>query len=242
MVTAAARLTLHASEQTCVWMDAGVLAYRLCDRGFDCEHCPLDAALRGVAREGETAPADSPPPVAVFPDDRLYTTGHIWVRTLDRSGRRVRVGIDGFAAPMLGLPGEVRLSVDAGSVARGEALCTLVLEGETLEVSSPVAARRIVPNEGVRDQPWRLVAAPYGGGWLAELELHPGEALAGLFDADAAHRHAQFDARRFRRLIAYELLADADTPVLPGPPEGGTDLRRLLGTRRYTVIIRQLMQ
>ena len=35
--------------ETCVWMDAGVLAYKLCDRGFDCSHCPLDAALRGLS-------------------------------------------------------------------------------------------------------------------------------------------------------------------------------------------------
>lgn len=30
----------------CVWMRAGVVTYKLCDRDFDCEHCPLDAALR----------------------------------------------------------------------------------------------------------------------------------------------------------------------------------------------------
>jgi hypothetical protein len=31
----------------CVWMRAGVIRFWLCDRNFDCEHCPLDAALRG---------------------------------------------------------------------------------------------------------------------------------------------------------------------------------------------------
>lgn len=30
----------------CVWMRAGVIRFWLCDRDFDCEHCPLDAALR----------------------------------------------------------------------------------------------------------------------------------------------------------------------------------------------------
>ena len=29
----------------CVWMDAGVVNYKLCDRGYDCERCPLDQAL-----------------------------------------------------------------------------------------------------------------------------------------------------------------------------------------------------
>lgn len=33
----------------CVWMQAGVVGYKLCDRGFDCDLCPFDAALRGQA-------------------------------------------------------------------------------------------------------------------------------------------------------------------------------------------------
>ena len=36
----------------CVWMRAGVIRFWLCDRDFDCEHCPLDAALRGRASYG----------------------------------------------------------------------------------------------------------------------------------------------------------------------------------------------
>jgi hypothetical protein len=34
--------------ELCVWMLSGVLNYRLCDRDLDCEHCPLDRALRGI--------------------------------------------------------------------------------------------------------------------------------------------------------------------------------------------------
>lgn len=32
---------------SCVWMRAGLIRFWLCDRDFDCENCPLDAALRG---------------------------------------------------------------------------------------------------------------------------------------------------------------------------------------------------
>jgi hypothetical protein len=43
--------------ELCLWMLSGVLNYRLCDRDFDCEHCPLDRALRGIetAVESESA-------------------------------------------------------------------------------------------------------------------------------------------------------------------------------------------
>lgn len=37
------------SPKQCVWMQAGVVGYKLCDREFDCDLCPFDAALRGHA-------------------------------------------------------------------------------------------------------------------------------------------------------------------------------------------------
>lgn len=40
----------QTTDQACVWMSAGVLRFWLCDRGFDCDRCPLDAALRRVRR------------------------------------------------------------------------------------------------------------------------------------------------------------------------------------------------
>ena len=36
----------HA-ELPCVWVSAGVLSYRPCDREYECEGCPLYLALRG---------------------------------------------------------------------------------------------------------------------------------------------------------------------------------------------------
>jgi hypothetical protein len=47
----------QTTDQACVWMAAGVLRFWLCDRGFDCDRCPLDAALRRVRRPGLTAQA-----------------------------------------------------------------------------------------------------------------------------------------------------------------------------------------
>lgn len=35
--------------EQCVWMQACVVGYKLCDREFDCDRCPFDAALSGEA-------------------------------------------------------------------------------------------------------------------------------------------------------------------------------------------------
>jgi hypothetical protein len=51
----------------CVWMDAGVVNYKLCDRGFDCERCPLDQALH---RRPSARPAKAKPGETVFQNGR----------------------------------------------------------------------------------------------------------------------------------------------------------------------------
>jgi hypothetical protein len=32
----------------CVWMSAGLVAFKLCDREGECEACPFDRAMRGL--------------------------------------------------------------------------------------------------------------------------------------------------------------------------------------------------
>ena len=45
----------------CVWMHAGVIRFRLCNRAFDCEHCPLDAALCGRPVPNQQSSPSAPP-------------------------------------------------------------------------------------------------------------------------------------------------------------------------------------
>jgi len=44
------------NAETCVWMEARVISFWLCNRDFDCEHCPLDAALRGGSPVSDRGP------------------------------------------------------------------------------------------------------------------------------------------------------------------------------------------
>jgi hypothetical protein len=39
------RSWMPPEELQCIWMTAGVLTYKLCNRRFDCEHCLLHQAL-----------------------------------------------------------------------------------------------------------------------------------------------------------------------------------------------------
>lgn len=255
----------------CVWMSAGLIRYKLCDRGFDCEHCPLDAALCGRRGVGEgSGPGFGAGGPVWFPADRLYTAGHLWLGDgggagngngerdgggesdgdgSGAGGRRLRVGLDAFAAALLGTVAGVEGTAAPGvPVAAGAPLCEVELRAGRLPVGVPLAARPERWNRPLADDPSLLRQEPYEGGWLAELTADPGTPFRrggsdGLLTADEARRRAGCDLRHFRRRLALLLLADGDGlgPTLPDGGELAVDVPGLLGPRRHLELLRELI-
>ena len=224
-------------DQRCVWAEAGLLAYK------HCEHCPLDAALRGApltparpeAHHGSRAEA------VRFPDDRLYARTHTWLQPA-ASGARARVGVDGFAAVLLSEPRRVRHRAGLQRLQKDQAFCVIDLDEGPLPLSVPLAAEITARNVLLDDDPAAVVADPYGEGWIAEIHLPDGNADgAALLRSGAARREARFDDRRFRRRVAFELLADADDPDADADARIGPDLCHMLGPARYLSLIRELV-
>lgn len=106
-----------ASELPCVWVTAGVLSYRPCDREFDCEACPLYQALRGGASAaaaagtaiGVPAVAGADDPAARFLAqlgagctlhlDRAYSQEGLWLEA--GADGDVRIGLDDYTLRLL---------------------------------------------------------------------------------------------------------------------------------------------
>src|SRR4030067_3521666 len=42
-----------ANESPCIWMEAGIIDYKLCDKNFDCENCPFDTIIKSGDRKDE---------------------------------------------------------------------------------------------------------------------------------------------------------------------------------------------
>jgi glycine cleavage system H lipoate-binding protein len=235
------------TDETCVWVTAGVLTYKLCDRGFDCEHCPLDAALHGCplasALRSEAAPVTGHR-FARFPADRLYSTGHTWVRPLEGDDGRVRLGLDSFAVTLVARPRHLRRDPVDGILHRGEPLCQLESDLGELSLATPVVAEVRRWNRALADDAALLVEAPYTEGWIVELALAGTSELGDLLRADDARDQARLDARRFRRRLALQLLADerpAEIPPAGGADPPGADLREILGGRRYLALVQELI-
>lgn len=118
------------------------------------------------------------------PEDLRYSTDHEWVRRTDGA---LRVGITDYARDALGdivfvsLP-EVGTSLAAGATA-GEVESTKAVS----EIYSPLAGTVLAINAPLAEDPEVLNDAPYGDGWLFEIEPTDPSAYDTLLDA-AAYR------------------------------------------------------
>ena len=142
----------HAREASpCIWVSAGVLNYRLCDKAYDCERCELYHALcqgnprslggtklapRDVGRGGARREPRLEESVNAYVSqflvgcrihlDRLYGLGHVWVLE-NTSG--ASVGLTPFALRVLHPIDEV-ITVGAGAGIRCDEACAWVRRGK----------------------------------------------------------------------------------------------------------------
>jgi len=240
------RQMLPDGSHPCVWMSAGQISYKLCDRDFECEACPLDAALRGqgqpsVEPAGRTSTAGSP--ALEFPDDRGYAPGHTWAGVLDDG--HVRVGLDAFAAGLLAHASGVVLPAPGAPVEKGRTAFWITDGASTVAIQSPVTGSVLRRNPRLREHPALATEAPYEDGWLVELSCDDSEAAsAGLDPAPLARERAVADSVRLRDAAIGATRAEAADAVGPTLLDGGgatADLIRVLGSVRYYAIVGRLL-
>ncbi|MBI5521351.1 MAG: glycine cleavage system protein GcvH [Desulfarculus sp.] len=118
-----------------------------------------------------------------FPDDLLYSPGHLWVRA---QGGTVTVGISDFAQDQLGRVVYVDLPSVGQAVAAGQEMGAVESAKSVSDLIAPVSGRVAEINEALADNPAPLNDDPYASGWLARIELS-GALPAELVDA-AAYR------------------------------------------------------
>src|SRR6185503_363261 len=117
----------------CVWMLAGVVDYKLCDREFDCEHCPFDIAIHeragikaqtsGRAQATESKSRESRPNSENVDGSELrasffYHPAHVWA-SVEEAGN-VRAGLDDFAQQIIERAYLIELPEEGANVTGGE--------------------------------------------------------------------------------------------------------------------------
>lgn len=231
--------------EPCVWMVAGLLSYRLCDRDFDCEHCPLDAAVHGV----HSAPApdagavpEGPPLDWGIRDGLTYHPAHGWVS--EPEAGRLRWGIDASTARLLDHVTEVVFPVPGSALMQGQVACWVIDDGDPVPLRAPVSGRVARCNPALAREPALMIHEPYDAGWLMEVESPGGLAHQhGLCGGTERRARAARQMRRFHRDAMACL--HLDPGVGSTAQDGGEpvlDLRGVLGRERYHRLVYSVLR
>jgi glycine cleavage system H lipoate-binding protein len=208
---------LARDSQRCVWMQAGLLTYQLCDREFECESCPLDAALRHQSTIDQSISK-------LLQHTRLYSRRHCWIM---KTGNRVVVGIEPlFASRLLGIT-DVELPQQGERLKPNRVSVTIVAERERVPVFTPCAGRVASVNALLQQDVHQLTDSPLDRGWLFEYHTRsvtqPNEPM---MNAAEAHRKYEEDEIEFRAALQ-GLVGPAGRSVGATLTDGGESSRQI---------------
>jgi len=138
----------------------------------------LDWALnrkKAIRTVGVAVPAmpmaSSPAYVDGFlvPEQIAYHPGHAWA--LRERRNLVRVGVDEFAAALIGRAEKVELPKPGQWIRQGQKAWGFVRQGEKTEMISPMEGEVVEINTDLLNDPALLRKDPYGKGWLATMHV-----------------------------------------------------------------------
>lgn len=228
-----------ANNQPCWWMLAGVVDYKLCDRDFDCEHCPFDLILHGGAesRSDLTTATEDVAPEELSEavrsasglvagqnfdliDSLFYHPAHVWVRVEDHGN--VRIGLDDFAQKILGRAYAVSLPHEGLNLENGKHCWSVTHKAGQTNLIIPLSGVVIEVNWKLTQVPSLLNRDPYGAGWA--FMIKPTDLEAGLgnlfYGSEATNWHRSQAEKLYVR--ASELLGSGSVAGATTMPDGGT--------------------
>ena len=159
------RRTANAELRQCRHMVSGYISAKYCPNNFDCANCAFDQML-----DEEVLTQQPPSPVLrgvegfEVADGHYFAGTHTWARL--EYARHVRVGIDDFAACLLGAADSWELPRLGQAVVVGEPLMTMHRGEHTARFGSAVEGIVVAVNPSLVSHPDWSNASPYDRGWL----------------------------------------------------------------------------
>lgn len=93
-----------------------------------------------------------------------FHPGHTWLN--DEGHQNARVGMDSFAASLIGKADSIDFAELNRWVRQGQRLCTITHEGRQVELLSPVEGVLVSINHEILKNPSLATEDPYKAGWL----------------------------------------------------------------------------
>jgi glycine cleavage system H protein len=209
------RKIVPAGEKECVWADAGVVPYKLCDAHFDCANCSFDIVMRGG---NELIPRRIHSRGGKICTHRFYSNCHTWAQVEEKAF--VRIGIDDFGQNILGPIEKICLPLKDEKIGRKS--IRIKARGLIIPLISPVDGYVEEVNEGLINQPQLANKSPYEKGWLVLLRpTRLVKNLKKLFYGKAAIQWFDVEMYRLAALITAEINRKVDKQLGMTLPDGG---------------------
>lgn len=238
-------LELRRVCEPCVWMLAGVVDYKLCDRYYDCERCPFDQVIndrsqsRQPGTDSDLAPRALkdwmvPPPDGSFTtkikakgyeqeETLFYHPAHVWARI--EGGGMVRAGVDDLGQQALGRVFFVELPEEGREVRQGETCWRVMHQAGEAELVAPVSGVVQKVNTKLTQSPSLLNRDPYGEGWALLIEPTRLEAcLKRIYFGQKAHSWREAEIEKLYQKVN-GFLGGTIAGVGVTMPDGGARLK-----------------
>lgn len=262
--------TRNPDELPCIWVTAGVLSYRLCDRGYRCEDCELFHALAGPAAqppESEpisprasrlgcpTAPSDEPETegqVTAYLSrlvagcklylDRAYSPHHFWLAR--EPGDEIRLGLDEQFLRILYPIDEIVTPRVGLRLKRGEP-CGWISRGvRAIPLAAPISAAVKAVNPHYVDAISACLAIDDSDAWLMRIEpLEPLESVSDLFRDEGIMIFYLQKIRVLKRYLEECVPLDRGQNLGLTLADGGAhepNLEEVLGSERYEKLLDEI--
>jgi glycine cleavage system H lipoate-binding protein len=102
------------------------------------------------------------------PENLRYHPGHTWA--LSESPTHVRIGMDDFAAKLVGKIEKISLPQRGQWIRQGQKIWTLFRDGKSVDMLSPIEGEVTDVNEAAVRDPEQARKDPYAEGWLVAVQ------------------------------------------------------------------------
>ena len=233
-------------ELRCIWMSAGIISYQLCDRKYDCDNCPIDAALRKHEPQQQPKRIQEPSITLKEPETLrkkyFYTTSHTWLQIIGT--HKIRLGIEPHIASALLNPKSVVLPSINQSLAKNQLATWIILVDGTLPIMSPIDGEVIAVNTTLIEHPEYVNNYPFDSGWLFEIEFKKSQFISSQFHGfRKAQEVYNKDSLRFTVALS-KAMKEVSPSIGTTLADGGMPLRdisSILGQKKYFDIVRHVL-
>ena len=218
-------------ERKCIWMTIGFISYKLCDRSYQCETCPLDQAIKNeelgeddldlgtpcgkVSPSGENEMEESPKSdySIRINGSIFYHPDHCWVQV--ENPEKVKVGIDDLLTQLIMNVKVVILPQVGSFYGQGECCAHIIRDDYILPVISPLSGSIQTVNPRLKKEPGLIIADPRGDGWL--ITMKPGNLESDLKKLLFGRKALSWYQREEKEIIARTDLILKHNPQAVGP-------------------------